>query len=310
VVQEVVDRKVELPNDVTVVVDVSGSMAGGKLAAAKEGVRLLFTNVLDKRDHMSVWVFGTEARMIIHLTKKGNVDIDDVLRRINGGDFWSRMFANGTALFDAVDAAMNEMKGEKDRSLQLVVLTDGEDNSSKRVSESALATRLQKPGLAHFHLIAVAVGIEAKTNLTPLCAPRHCHLIKVDNAAAGIKKAFDTCVTTIKEIRQRVHTDVKSQKVVTDGRGNKKVEEVHQSFDKIMGGGPGAALGHHPKHLAIDDGRQQGLSPSAGPRSSSREGGDSPKSTSTRTCALCSRSFPTTYSGPDHTVKCDRCYKR
>jgi Mg-chelatase subunit ChlD len=49
-VQEVVDRKVELPNDVTVVVDVSGSMAGGKLAAAKEGVRLLFTNVLDKRD--------------------------------------------------------------------------------------------------------------------------------------------------------------------------------------------------------------------------------------------------------------------
>jgi hypothetical protein len=249
--------------------------------------------------------------MIIPLTKKGNVDIDDVLRRINGGDFWSRMFANGTALFDAVDAAMNEMKGEKDRSLQLVVLTDGEDNSSKRVSESALATRLQKPGLAHFHLIAVAVGIEAKTNLTPLCAPRHCHLIKVDNAAAGIKKAFDTCVTTIREVRQRVHTEFTSQKVVTDGRGNKKVEKVHQRCEKIVGsGGAGPALGHQPKPLAIDDGRQRGLSPSAGPRSSSREGGDSPKATSTRTCALCSRSFPTTYSGPDHTVKCDRCYKR
>jgi Mg-chelatase subunit ChlD len=100
VVQEVVDRKVELPNDVTVVVDVSGSMAGGKLAAAKEGVRLLFTEVLDKRDRMSVWIFNNHAQRIIPLTKKGNVDIDDVLRRIPGG-------SGGTAMFDAVDAAMD-----------------------------------------------------------------------------------------------------------------------------------------------------------------------------------------------------------
>jgi Mg-chelatase subunit ChlD len=208
----------ELSNDMVLVIDVSGSMmAGGKLTAAKEGVRLLFTEVLDKCDRMSVWVFNNHAQRIIPLTQKSDVDIDDVLRRIPEP-------SGGTAMFDAVDGAMNEIKGVKGRyrSLQLVVLTDGLDGSSRRVSESELAQRLQKPGLAHFHLIAVAVGPEAAKTLTPLCAPQHCHLIKVNDAAVGIKKAFDTCVTTIREIRQRVHTEVKSQKAVTDSRGNKK----------------------------------------------------------------------------------------
>ena len=216
--QVVVEKRVEMPNDVTVVVDVSGSMAGGKLTAAKEGMRLIFTEVLGVHDRMSVWIFSDVAERILPMTKKSDVDIDDVLRRIALGSI--------TALFDAVDAAMNDMEGASDRTLQLVVLTDGEDNNSKRVSQAALTTRIQKPGLANFHLIAVAVGVEAETNLAPLCAcaPRHCNLIKVDNGAAGIKKAFGDCVKTIREVRQRVHTEVKTQKVVSDGRGRKHIE--------------------------------------------------------------------------------------
>jgi Mg-chelatase subunit ChlD len=309
-----VAKRVELHNDVTVVVDVSGSMASdGKLEAAKKGVRQIFTKVLDKDDRMSVWIFGDHATRIIPLTKKGKVDIDDVLRHI--------VIDGCTAMYDAVDAAMDDMKGAKGRALQLVVLTDGMDNRSRRVTESELALRLQKPGngLAHFHLIAVAVGPEATKNLTPLCGPRHCHLIKVDNAAAGIQKAFDKCVTTIKEIRQRVHTEIVSQKVVTDAHGNKKVEEVRQSFDKVQilpaSGGAGLALQHRPQHLAIEGARQRGRSPgAAGSRPSSRASshssssvGDSPKTARVRTCTSCARSFSTSYSGPNHSVKCKAC---
>jgi len=256
--------KVERQYDVTVVVDVSGSMAGGKLEAAKEGVRQLFNEVLvGQHDRMSVWIFGDQAEKILPMTNRKKVDIEDVLRRI-------KVPANArTSLFDAVDSAMDEMKasqlGGVPHDLQLVVLTDGEDTTSTRVSLEALAQRLEKPSLPEFHFVAIAVGDEAKKNLTPLCKPKHCRLIQVDDGAAGIKKAFGDCVKTIKEIRMRERTVVKKQQAVTvDGRTH--TVETSELIEKVLpaggggggGGGSGAAPAsshHRSPQRAIDDGR-------------------------------------------------------
>ena len=78
--EEVHEKKVVRQNDVTVVIDVSGSMAGGNLEAAKEGVRELYNEVLGKHDRLSLWTFNSSVKMIIPLTKRDDVDIDRVLR--------------------------------------------------------------------------------------------------------------------------------------------------------------------------------------------------------------------------------------
>ncbi len=126
----------------------------------------------------------------------------------------------GTALHDAILAALDAMQADHDayharvaakhgadavrpRCLQLVVVTDGEDGHSAG-SAAAVAERLRAPGLwaarSHFRATLVGVGAEAAAALAA-CSARCKHVRVVDAAdgGEGIRAAFKRVVEHMQE---------------------------------------------------------------------------------------------------------------
>ncbi len=116
---------------VVVAVDRSQSMSGSKLADAIAGARAF---VADKAgsDRVSVVVFGSSA---VELTKfsSSTIDADDALRTMTVDP------KSGTALYDALALSTQALQRQQGRARVLVLLTDGQDVSSKTSLKDALA---------------------------------------------------------------------------------------------------------------------------------------------------------------------------
>ena len=109
--------------DVVVVFDRSGSMAGDRVTAAREGL-VTFLGALKPTDRVQLMTFN--ATLDEPTPEAPPADVVDTVRGI---------FADGgTALYDAVlkarDLAVAGAKGDKKRIHAVVVLTDGEDRDS------------------------------------------------------------------------------------------------------------------------------------------------------------------------------------
>jgi Ca-activated chloride channel family protein len=118
-------RQAKKPVDLVVVMDVSGSMRGDKIASARTSL-LEFIDKLDDRDRLQVMLFNHDLIDLTPLSELG-AKRDDVKRRvggiIEGGD---------TRLYDAVAAAHEalEENGDRDHIRAIVVLSDGSDTIS------------------------------------------------------------------------------------------------------------------------------------------------------------------------------------
>lgn len=130
------DRK---PAEVQIVLDVSGSMLdGGKFDAAKDGLTR-FIQLLGPQDHVGLTVFSdrvTEVTPPVPLRSKRA----ELLGRVRG------LVADGqTAVYDATAKSVDRAAGRvtKDRINAVVVLTDGQDNSST-IGLDALERRLRR----------------------------------------------------------------------------------------------------------------------------------------------------------------------
>jgi len=175
------------PVYVVILLDISGSMAGEKLQAAKEGISELL-KVLKEDDRVMVITFNSEVKK---LTPKpvapSKVDLSIVEA------------SGGTNLYDAILAV--EFKKEAKRRPVLVVLTDGEDTSRKSAGP-ALAW-LSEPGVPHFQCVLLGVGLEAKAELaklSPVPPKPNVQISTVDNSQAGIAKAFRYCRERLLEV--------------------------------------------------------------------------------------------------------------
>jgi Ca-activated chloride channel family protein len=119
-------RQAKKPVDLVVVMDVSGSMRGDKIASARTSL-LEFIEKLDDRDRLQVMLFSHDLLDLTPLSELG-AKRDDVKRRvggiIEGGD---------TRLYDSVAAAHEALKesGDRDHIRAIVVLSDGEDTMSE-----------------------------------------------------------------------------------------------------------------------------------------------------------------------------------
>lgn len=117
--------RVKKPVDLVVVMDISGSMEGEKINAARASL-IEFINLLDDRDRLQIILFSDELITLTPLSPLGEKR-DDVLRRvagvIEGGD---------TRLYDAVQLAYDELaaNGDRDHIRAIVALTDGNDTAS------------------------------------------------------------------------------------------------------------------------------------------------------------------------------------
>jgi len=122
------------PVSIGIVFDTSGSMAT-KLLRAREAVNVLL-NTANPNDEFFLVKFSTEARIVVPRTSE--------FEQVRSGV--TRLEVNGsTALLDAIRLAIAEMKNARYSRKAIIIISDGEDNSSHwTVSELQAAVREQE----------------------------------------------------------------------------------------------------------------------------------------------------------------------
>jgi Ca-activated chloride channel family protein len=114
--------------DILLVVDVSGSMEGEKLEAAKSGLGTFLSRILPD-DRVGLIVFSTDARVVVPPAplSEARIALDDAIAQLN---------ARGkTALYDALIIGKQVFDDlpppDEERIRAIVLLSDGIDNASR-----------------------------------------------------------------------------------------------------------------------------------------------------------------------------------
>jgi Ca-activated chloride channel family protein len=177
------------PADVALVIDTSGSMQDNdKLINAKAGAKQL-VSLLGDKDEFSLLQFSdsaswaTKDQALGESRKDSNRAVDSLFP---GGQ---------TALYDAVDQAYTHLEEQPaDHIRAVIVLTDGDDNSSKEAL-SDLLKKIHADGETHtIRIFTIAYGSDAQRSV----------LEKVANATQG--KAYDGTPGNIVEVFRDIST--------------------------------------------------------------------------------------------------------
>ena len=132
----------DAPVSVSIVFDTSDSMAP-KMHKAREAVAELLKNA-NPEDEFSLVQFSDRARLVAGLTKDRE-------------ELWNRMAQiqteGSTALLDAIFLAMKEMKSAQYARKAIIIISDGEDNSSRHT----LSELKQAAGEADIQLYAIGI---------------------------------------------------------------------------------------------------------------------------------------------------------
>jgi Ca-activated chloride channel family protein len=110
-----------VPVSLGILLDVSGSMSVEKLSAARTAIERLIFNLLEPDDELFFMQFATRAQIVERWTTDRE-RIRRALRRMDASD--------GTALYDAVAAAIPTAEEGRHRKKALLVISDGNDTSS------------------------------------------------------------------------------------------------------------------------------------------------------------------------------------
>ncbi len=174
--------------DVTFVVDTSGSMAGRAIEQAQSAIRRCLER-LDRRDRFSVVRFSTEAESLFNgLVPASGANLARAREFVSG---WQA--AGGTNCEEALKAALAE-KGSAERSRTIVLVTDGRPTIGETGEEALLALAGRAAG-AGARLFPVAIGSEINTHLLDGFAERtrtfRTYLAAGDDLEAGIARFYD-----------------------------------------------------------------------------------------------------------------------
>jgi Ca-activated chloride channel homolog len=180
------------PSNITLVIDVSGSMnEEQKLLNAKKGAREMVA-VLGPRDTLSLMVFSSKFTWVkrdVVMDEKGRKEITDEI---------NSLIAQGeTALYDSVlEAYQQFQKGPQTEKIgAVIVLTDGEDNKSKLKTVDALLKEIKfDPEKSPTRVYTIAYGSDANRDI----------LKKIADATRA--KAYDGDPKTILTIFKDVAT--------------------------------------------------------------------------------------------------------
>jgi len=122
------------PVDLVVVMDISGSMAGDKINAARQSL-VQFIDLLDSGDRLEIILFSTDVTVLAPLTPLSDIR-EEMEQRVSGvsegGD---------TSLYDAVATGYADLLGDGDPQhiRAMVVLSDGQDTASTLALEQLMA---------------------------------------------------------------------------------------------------------------------------------------------------------------------------
>ncbi|MFN8535677.1 MAG: VWA domain-containing protein [Dehalococcoidia bacterium] len=116
------------PANIYLIADVSGSMQGDRLTRAREALLSFIDQIKDGRDRVGLATFSTATREQVGLDSldKNRAALESAIRAMSA--------SGNTALYDAIDFGVQRVGDlkENDRINVVVVMTDGEENASRR----------------------------------------------------------------------------------------------------------------------------------------------------------------------------------
>ena len=211
--------------NVVVALDVSSSMRGSNFDNAKTELNKLW-HLLEKGDSLTIITFSSTVQEAMPRRFKCELKEGQVKRETQFDEADLRRFvsalkiSSGTALYDAVTVAMQmtQQAAEKDmaehpnadrHTYQLLVITDGEDYSSKTATAASVNQILLRPGgwagKCHFSSCFVAIGAQAARALAP-CTAGLKHSFTVDDIDAGFRRLTETVAkirtTTVQKVKK------------------------------------------------------------------------------------------------------------
>jgi len=141
-----------VPVSLGILLDTSGSMSGAKIAAARAALDRFLLDLLGPEDEVFLYRFDNAP----HLLETWTTDrqrISDELRAIRPD--------GATALYDAVAEALPLLKSGRHRKKALLVISDGNDTSS-RIELTDLKQRIRES-----EALVYAIGMDAQTITAP-----------------------------------------------------------------------------------------------------------------------------------------------
>jgi Ca-activated chloride channel family protein len=189
-IQELWQNEAKKPVDLVVVMDVSGSMGGEKIAAARSSL-LQFVNLLDDRDRLQVTLFSMDIITLTPLTPLGEKR-EEIQQRVSG-----IVEQSDTRLYGGVAQAYDELlaTGDPKHIRAMVVLSDG----ANTVDDMTLDQLLQQIGGSGEagtapKIFTIAFGRDAD----------HEVLSRIAEASGG--KQYDSDPSTIYEVYAEIAT--------------------------------------------------------------------------------------------------------
>ena len=145
----VFERQSELPLNLTLAIDTSGSVFKDRALEA-EAARRFVHALMRTQDQMSLFEFATDVREVTSFTNKESV-IDRGLGSLRGGD--------ATALYDAIYLASRRL-GTKEGRKVLVLVSDGGDTAKSTTYSEALEQALRNEVMI-YSIIDVPIAASA-----------------------------------------------------------------------------------------------------------------------------------------------------
>jgi len=198
--------------DLFLMLDMSGSMAGGPVRDVRIVCKDVVSSVMKPGDQLELTTFATRVEApLLPLADYSAPRLVEALNALRP----SGMTALWEAVIQAVDRAAEVYGLHKKRFVEVVVMTDGDANSDALFEDAC--KKVAKPGcVLKFFLISCGSNADTRTKLERLCGPAHCKLFIEDNIrdlqeAFGKVKRELIAVTTTKTTV--LHTDVKTKTV-------------------------------------------------------------------------------------------------
>jgi Ca-activated chloride channel family protein len=157
--------------NLTMVIDISGSMKDdNKMAGAREGAAA-FIEQLDASDNLTIIVFDDRQDILFENVNVGQ-NREKLMQEVR-----SLTHRGGTALYDSIAFSVERMKVDPKRINAVVVMTDGQDTNSSRFKDpqllmNALRTNAESVDRQSVAIFTIGYGKDADENILKQIADR------------------------------------------------------------------------------------------------------------------------------------------
>ena len=210
-------------NDTTdyyAILDVSSSMVFGRLDRAKQVLTDLVPQ-MQENDRISIVTFDTQA-----FFKLKPRPVGQIIRQNELPDLLNRIFARGlTAIWDAIYLAVSQIQ-DKSRRTIMIVLTDGEDNSSRHSYQEVLDLVNTYPSIS---LDIVHIGGKSCPQYVEICENRGTYSLINDTT---LTITFSNMFTNKMEVNVTTSTQI-SESPDSDLSGPQSLDITHSRIRKL-----------------------------------------------------------------------------